>query len=110
MRAEDWLDPAVLKAVSKKKPPLGSGSDVGVTREPPRPKVSYDPALLEVTLPKTGKVERLEYVPPELTLSDSEIGPASAAEPRFVLPPERFDAFEHFQYEWIDIPGLPQSE
>jgi hypothetical protein len=110
MKAEEWLEPAVLRAISKKKPILEQESDVEITMEPPRQKINYDPALLEVTLPGTGKIERIEYVPPELTFSDREISPSSAAEPHFMSPPERFDVFEHFQYEWIDISDLAKTE
>jgi hypothetical protein len=104
--ADRWLDDDILKKALRKPILLDTDSDIEMEPEPARPRVTYDPRRLTVTLPETGKFEQINYVPPKLNLSSNRMNPSSAAEPHFLQPPERFDVFEHFQFEWIEIPEL----
>jgi len=104
--AEEWLDGATLQRLQKKPAMLDTDSDVEFDPEPIRQKLDYDDRKRSITLPVTQKIEQLEYVPPELDFSAGQMNAASSAEPHFKLPEDRFDVFEHFQFEWIEIPEL----
>jgi hypothetical protein len=104
--AERWLDEDVLKRALRKPVLLDTDSDLEMEPEPARSRVTYDQRRLTVALPETGKFGQLDYVPPKLSLSSHHMNPSAAAEPHFLQPREQFDVFEHFQFEWIDIPEL----
>jgi hypothetical protein len=90
-KAEDWLEPAALKRVIKKKPILEHDSDVEVVPNPLHSKATYDRERLDVVLPGSDKVERIKYVPPKLNYSRDQISFSSAAEPAQAI-------FEHFHW------------
>lgn len=101
--AEEWLDVNARRAIRQRELALDAIEEVEMAPPTPR-KVKYDESKLSVALPETEDVERIEYVPPKLQLADCQVRPGFP--PRFQTPDAAFNAFEHIQYEWIDIPEL----
>ena len=101
MTADEWLDSRARRAIRQR--------EIGVVEidevDPVRPrKVKYDESRLSVALPETEQIQRIEYVPPTLELSEYTGTPSLA--PNFQTPQPAFNVFEHFQFEWIEIPEL----
>lgn len=106
--AEEWLDQRALKAlgVADDNHKVITVSDIDDDIDIPVPEktIFYDPDKLNVVLPGTTEVHRIEYVPPKINLESTNTGTNSV--PDFITPDPRFDVFEHFQYEWVAIPEL----
>ena len=102
--AEKWLDERALKAIAKE---LDSDDDdIELVSQGHEDPVRYEEQRLDVELPG-GQIQRIEYVAPTLKLGDND--GTGASKPAFKEPERRFDVFEHFQYQWIDIPDPEQA-
>ena len=63
----------------------------------------YDASRLFVEIPGSNHVEKIDFIPPSLDLLyDSNSNDENP--PDFIVPKPYFDIFEHFNYEWIEIP------
>ena len=101
MSADEWLDSRARRAIRQREIGVVEIDEVDLT--PPH-KVKYDESRLSVALPETEQIQRIEYVPPTLELSEYTGTPSLA--PNFQTPQPAFNVFEHFQFEWIEIPEL----
>jgi hypothetical protein len=66
----------------------------------------YDHRKLDIRLPSTNDRETIKYIPPDLDLPEISLNGSISVDDRFIKSPQNFDVFEHFAYEWMEIPGM----